>query len=107
MKMRAMPPACPGAAEVGAGETAIEHLFCLSGLRDSWIPRPRNQYSPLHQREHTPAQVFTRVGSVTLGFRGQLGSNLFGQLVVGVETGTQLVSGVVRHVATFAAQRVE
>ncbi len=27
--------------------------------------------------------------------------------MVGVETGTQLVSGVVRLVATFAAQRVE
>ena len=33
--------------------------------------------SPRHQREHTPTQVFTRVSGVALGFRGQLGSNLF------------------------------
>ncbi|GEM_PF-1789667 len=33
--------------------------------------------SPRHQREHTPAQVFTRVRGVALGFGGQFGSNLF------------------------------
>ena len=36
-----------------------------------------NVNSPRHQREYTPAQVFTRVSGVALGFRGQLGSNIF------------------------------
>jgi hypothetical protein len=40
--------------------------------------------SPRHQREHAPAQVFTRVSGVAPGFRGQLGSNLFRELVVGI-----------------------
>ncbi len=40
--------------------------------------------SPRHQREHTPAQVFTRASGVALGFRGQFGSNRFGQLVIGI-----------------------
>jgi len=38
----------------------------------------RHRASPRHQREHTPAQVFARVSGVALGFRGQLGANLFG-----------------------------
>src|SRR5512143_2411386 len=38
--------------------------------------------SPRHHREHTPAQVFTRVSGVALGFRGQFGSNIFRELVV-------------------------
>src|SRR3989339_1207217 len=45
---------------------------------------PRNYPSPQHQREHTPAQVFTRVSGVALGFRGQFGSNIFRGLVVGI-----------------------
>src|SRR5512138_2709874 len=40
--------------------------------------------SPWHQREHTPAQVFTRVSGIALGFRGQLGSNIFRELIVGI-----------------------
>ena len=40
--------------------------------------------SPRHQREHTPAQVFTGVSGVALGFRGQFGSNIFRELVVGI-----------------------
>lgn len=27
--------------KVGAGETAIKHLFCFSVLIESWIPRPK------------------------------------------------------------------
>jgi hypothetical protein len=40
--------------------------------------------SPRHEREHTPAQVFTRVRGVALGFRGQFGSNIFRELVFGI-----------------------
>ncbi|MBN1659715.1 MAG: hypothetical protein JXA93_15015, partial [Anaerolineae bacterium] len=32
----------------------------------------------------SPAQVFTRVSGVALGFRGQFGSNIFRQFVVGI-----------------------
>src|SRR5512138_1716209 len=45
---------------------------------------PETPSSPPHQREHTPAQVLTRVSGVALGFGGQLGSNLFRHLVIGI-----------------------
>ena len=39
---------------------------------------------PWHKGEYTPAEVFTGVGGVAHRFCGQLGANLWGQLVVGV-----------------------
>jgi len=38
----------------------------------------RSNYLSLHQREHAPAQILTRISDVAHGFRDQLSSNLFG-----------------------------
>src|SRR5574340_522392 len=40
--------------------------------------------SPRHQREHTPAEILTRVGGVALGLRGELGSNVCREFVAGI-----------------------
>src|SRR5512139_1677596 len=39
---------------------------------------------PRHQREHAPAQVFTRVRGIAFGFRGQFGSYIWREVVVGI-----------------------
>src|SRR5512143_72840 len=51
-----------------------------------WLAAPPScvNASPRHQREYTPAQVFTRVSGVALGFRGQGGANIFCELVGGI-----------------------
>jgi len=63
----------PAAKPTGNREAQL-----LSGPLEAMI-RPRQQFSaqttrhrasPRHQREHAPAQVFTRVSGVALGFRG-------------------------------------
>jgi len=45
---------------------------CQRAVGDHPLPGygPVIPSSPLHQREHAPAQVFTRVSGVALGFRG-------------------------------------
>src|SRR5512143_662090 len=45
---------------------------------------PSRPTSPRHQREHAPAQVFTGVRGVAFGSRGQFGSNIFREVVVGI-----------------------
>jgi ABC-type Na+ transport system ATPase subunit NatA len=56
-------------------------------LRGTTITNPPDANcltSPRHQREHAPAQVFARVRGVAFGFRGQLGSYIFLEIVVGI-----------------------
>src|SRR5512136_2442014 len=45
---------------------------------------PSRLTSPRHQREHAPSKVFTRVRGVAFWFQGQLRSNLFYEVVVGI-----------------------
>src|SRR5690606_36752272 len=67
----------------------IEYAVHSSAVADLEIDDESSRHpaippSPRHQREHAPAQVFTRASGVALGFRSQFGSNILRELIVGI-----------------------
>jgi len=62
----------------------VRPVLIVHYLKSVPYSRVRQGASPRHQREHPPAQIFTRVRGVASGFRGQLGSHFLRELVIGI-----------------------